>query len=326
MKRREFIRLLGGAAAAWPLAARAQQATMPVIGFLHAGSPDVFMPLVAEFRQALSEAGFVEGRNVVIEYRWAEGRYDRMAGMVADLISRQVAVLVTAGSDVAALAAKAATSTVPTLVTTGSDPVELGLVASLSHPGGNITGVNLLIREIGAKRLGLLREFIPTASIIGVLLNPQDPLRTDAREIAAAASKLGQTIVYFDIAADRDIEPAFAAIAQQGVGAILVLPDSFITTRRDQVIALAARYAIPAMYYLRSFAVSGGLMSYGISLADAYRQLGNYAGRILKGTAPADLPMVQTVKFELVINLKAAKALGLEVPDRLLALADEVIE
>jgi putative ABC transport system substrate-binding protein len=325
MNRRQFIALLGGAAVAWPVAARAQQ--VPVVGFLATTSPAPFAHLVAGFRRGLQEAGFLEGRNVAIEYRWAEGRYDQVPALAADLVQRQVAVIVTTGGETSAVAAKAATKTIPIVFNTGTDPVRLGLVTSLARPGGNATGVNIFTTELAEKRLGLLHDLIPAASTIAVLLNPNfAPAVVNLQESEVAARAAGRTVVAFHASRDDEIETAFARIIQMRPGALLVGSDPFFNSRREQIVALAARHAIPAIYEWREFAQAGGLMSYGTSLIEAYRQQGVYAGRILKGEKPADLPVVQLSKFELIINLITAKTLGLTFPPGLLAIADEVIE
>jgi ABC-type uncharacterized transport system substrate-binding protein len=325
VRRRTFISLLGGAAAAWPLAARGQQA-MPVIGFLNGASPDGYAPYVAAFRQGLKEAGYVDGQNATIEYRWAEGHYDRLPTLAADLIQRKVTVIA-ATTTPAAQAAKAATSTVPIVFTTGGDPIKLGLVASLNRPGANVTGVSNLLVELGSKQLGLLRELVPATTAIATLMNPNFPgTESQLGDVEAAARVLGLQLIVLRAGTDREIDTAFATMAQQGGGALVVGVDPFFLERRDHIVALAARHAIPAIYPLRDFAVAGGLMSYGTDFADSYRQAGVYTGRIVRGEKPADLPVQRSTKFEFVINFRTAKALSLAVPSSMQLLADEVIE
>ena len=326
LKRREVIALLGGAAT-WSLAARALQApNRPIIGFLNSGLPGGYAPFAAAFRQGLAEAGFVEGQNVVIEYRWAEGQYDRLPMMAADLIRRQVTVI--AGTSTpAALAAKAVTSAIPIVFTAALDPVAAGLVVSLSRPGGNATGVSNYLSDLGAKRLELLHEVVPKATVIGMLLNPNYPdAEVQRKDAAEAAHKLGQELHVVNASTESDFNRAFANLVHLTAGGLLVGTDTFFLSRREQLVLLAARHAIPAMYFLREFASAGGLMSYAANLHDGYRQAGIYTGRILNGAKPADLPVVQPTKFDLVVNINTAKVLGLEIPARLLALADEVIE
>jgi putative tryptophan/tyrosine transport system substrate-binding protein len=327
LKRREFITLLSGAAVVWPLTARAQQPAMPVIGFLNGASPDGYAPMVAAFRQGLNEAGYVEGRNVAIEFRWAEGQNDRLPALAAELVSRQVAVMA-ATSVPAALAAKAATSTIPIVFEGGADPVELGLVASLNRPGGNVTGVSNFTAPVAAKVFELLHGLIPNSSVIAVLVNPTSPnlAVSITKDMQAAGRVLGQQIRILNASTEDEIDAAFATLAQLRAGALLIGGDAFFTSRRVQLAILAARFGVPAVYNTREFPAAGGLMSYGGSLTDAYRQTGVYIGKILKGTKPTDLPVWQPTKVELVINLRTAKALGLEVPASLLAIADEVIE
>ena len=328
MQRRSFLALLGGVAAAgaWPHATRAQQ-TMPVIGFMNTASPGPFAHLFEAFRKGLSENGYVEGRNVAIEQRWAEGQYERLPAFANELIGRGVAVLVATGGDPAIRAARAATTTTPIVFAIGSDPVDLGYVASINRPGGNVTGVMQLTSMLVAKRIGLLRELAPTANVFAVLNNPNFPVyllqMKDAQE---AAARIGVKLVVLYASTESEFEPAFAALVQQRASALMINADPFFNSRRDQLVALAARYRVPTMYEFREFAAAGGLMSYGTSLTDSYRQVGIYTGRILKGVKPADLPIFQTTRFEFVINLKTLKELGVEISPNLLSIADEVIE
>jgi putative ABC transport system substrate-binding protein len=325
MKRRQFIALLGGTTLAWPLAARAQQA-MPVVGFMSARSPEDSVTALAAFRRGLSEGGLIEGKNVVVEFRWARGEYDRLPALAAELVSRRVAMLVAVGGTPSALAAKAATSTIP-IVFASSDPIKYGLVASLNRPGGNVTGVNILSIDVEPKRLGLLRELFPGAALFGALLDPKfPPAVQQALDIAEAARKLGQSLVFVNASTDAELDAAFASLVRQRVVAMLVTGDPFFDTRRDQIITFAAQQKLPAIYHFREYVAAGGLMSYGTSQLEAYHQVGIYAARILSGAKPADLPVIQAVKFEFVINLKAAKALGVTFSDNLLSLADEVID
>jgi putative ABC transport system substrate-binding protein len=326
VERRQFVFALGGAAVAWPLAAGAQQPTMPVIGYLSARSPEDTAHLVPAFRQGLSEGGFVEGQNVTIEYRWALGQVDRLPALAVELAGRPVTILVTTGGESAALAAKAATSTIPIVFSMG-DPVKAGLAASYSRPGGNATGINILTETLEPKRLGLLRGLVPQAATIGFLLNPDFPAaESQSKDMQEAARAIGLQIHVLRANTDREIEAAFETVAQHRIAALAVAASPFFDTRRDTLVALAARYAVPTMYHFREYAAAGGLVSYGIDPIDTYRQVGVYAGRILKGAKPADLPVLQPTKFEFVINLKTAKALGLDVPLHLQQLADEVIE
>jgi len=327
IRRREFITLLGGAAVAWPLAARAQQPVTPVIGFLHSGSPGPFTPYVAAFRRGLGEAGYIEGRNAHIAFRWADGRNDRLPRLAADLVDQRVAVIVAAGGGPSALAAKAATATIPIVFTFGGDPVQAGLVASFSRPGENITGVSWFAIDLGPKRLGLLLELVPKAATIAVLVNPNNvEASSQPEDVLQAARKLGRQLHIFNAGTEQEIETAFTTLVQQRCEALIVAADPFFNSRREQVIALAARHAIPAIHSGREAAADGALMSYGNSITEAYRQAGVYAGRILKGAKPADLPVERLTKFELVINLKTAKTLGLAVPTAMQLLADELIE
>ena len=326
MRRRDFIKIIAGSAIAWPLAARAQQPAMPVVGFLGGESPDLFAGRLHAFRQGLDEAGFVESRNVAIEYRWARGEYDRLPVLAADLVRQSVTVMV-ATQTPALLAAKAATMTIPIVFLTGSDPVEAGLVASLNRPGGNMTGVSNLTVETGAKQMELLHELVPAATLIALLVKPANPVLADtlSRDLQTAARAMRQQILVVSASTESDIDAAFATLVEQKVGALVVGNDPFFNARPNQLVALAARHAVPAIYPYREFAAAGGLMSYGSNLADTYRLVGVYTGRILNGEKPANLPIQQT-KVEFVINLRTAKALGLTFPITLLGRADEVIE
>jgi putative tryptophan/tyrosine transport system substrate-binding protein len=326
VRRRAFITLLGGSAA-WPLTARAQQAAMPVVGFMSTLSPASISRPVAGFHQGLREAGYVEGQNVAIEYRWAQGHYDRLPELAADLVGRRVAVIVASGGDPSPQIAKAATQTIPIVFGMFGDPVREGLVNSLSRPGGNATGVTIFGPAAVTKRLQLLNDLAPKDAVIAFLMNPNNP--NGSIEMAAAqkaATTLGRQIVVFNASSESELDAAFARMVQQGIGTLLGASDPFLFNRRDQIVSLAARHGIPAIYYLRDFAHAGGLMAYGNSLADMYRLVGVYVGRILKGEKPADLPVVQSSKFEFVINLQTARALGIEVPNSMQLLADEVIE
>jgi putative tryptophan/tyrosine transport system substrate-binding protein len=326
MKRREFITLLGGGAATWPLAVRAQQPALPVIGFLNGGSAAAQAASATAFRQGLSQTGHIENQNIKIEHRWAESQYDRLPGMAADLVRRKVTVIAATGTP-AALAAKAATTVVPIVFETAGDPLRLGLVSTLNRPGHNTTGVTQLSSELVSKRLGLLHDMIPAATIIGLLLDPHDPrAEMQASDMRAASRALGLQVHLVDASTEGEIDSAFAKLAQQRVGALFVGTGEFFTKRSEQIVALATRHALPAIYQYRLFTVIGGLATYGTSLTDSYRQAGIYTGRVLKGEKPADMPVWQPTKFELVLNLKTAKALGLTIPPGVLAIADEVIE
>ena len=327
MRRRGFITFVGGAAVAWPLAARSQQPAMPVIGFLSSRSPAEAAAVVNAFRSGLGEVGYFEGKNVTIEYRWAEGRYDRLSALAIELVNRQVSVIAATGGDVSALAAKAATTTIPIVFTAGGDPVKSGLVSSLNKPGGNITGVNLFFTEMGAKRLELLRLLIPSATTIAMLVNPNNPTSSaDQKDVQAGARSIGAQVSVFTATRESDFEQAFTNISEQKIPALLIGDDPFLFSQRDRLVRLSGRHAVPTIYFSREFADAGGLMSYGTSIINGYRQTGLYVGRILRGDKAGDLPVLQPTKFELVINLKAAKALGLEIPPTLLARADDVIE
>jgi len=327
MRRREFIAFVGGTAAAWLLPARAEQSTVPVIGFLNAASPRPFANYVAGFRAGLKETGYVDGQNVAIEFRWAEGHYDLLPEMAADLVRRKVAVLAATGGAPSITAAKATTTTIPIVFTIGTDPARAGFVSSLSRPGGNITGVNLFVVAMESKRLGLLRALIPGVQLIAVLLNPNRQTYAQQKsDVEEAAHAIGQQVHLLSASNETEIDAAFATAVQLRAGAMLVTGDPFFSSQHDKIIALAARHAIPAIYEQREHALAGGLMSYGTNLSEGYHQAGVYAGRILKGEKPGDLPVVQSSKFELVINLKTAKALGIEIPPNLSAEADEIIE
>jgi putative ABC transport system substrate-binding protein len=324
VRRREFIALAG---AAWPLAARAQVPARPVVGFLNAASPGPLRAQVAAFLDGLRQSGYIEGKNLAVEYRWAEGQYDRLPALVADLVRRQVGVIASGGGVSAALAAKAATTTIPIVFSAGGDPVGMGLVPNLNRPGGNITGVHQFTSGLEAKRLGLLHEMVPKATSIAVLSNPDfADAENQLRDIQDAAARLGLQLVVVRANAVDEFEAAFTIISKERAGALLVCSSPFFNGRREQLVVLAARHAVPAIFEWREYAEAGGLMSYGTNLADAYRQVGVYAGQILKGAKPGDLPIVQSTKFELVINLSTAKALGIDIPPTLLARADEVIE
>jgi putative tryptophan/tyrosine transport system substrate-binding protein len=326
MQRRAFITLLGGATAAWPLAARAQQPPLPVIGFLSTRSQGESASAVAAFHRGLSETGYVENRNVAVEYRWSDNQYDRLPALAGDLVKRQVAAIATGGGPTSAAAAKAATATIPIVFVSGEDPVKFGLVASLDRPGGNLTGISFLATALGAKRLNLIRELLP-AKIIAFLVNPNNP-ETEGQtlDLQAAASTVGQQVIVLKATNDGELESAFANLAAREANIVIVSSDPFLLSHRNKITALAAAHRVPACYAWREAVMDGGLMSYGTNIPDAYRQAGIYTGRILKGAKPADLPVMQPIKFELVINLKTAKALGLDIPATLLATADEVIE
>ena len=327
LRRRSFITLLAGAAAALPLAARAQQTAMPVIGFLHSASADTFRAQLAAFHQGLRDGGYVEGENVAIEYRWAEGRFERLPAMAADLVRQNVSVIAALGGNSSNLAAKAATDTIPVVFVSGSDPVKLGLVASLSRPGGNITGISFFIADVVAKQLGLLRELVPGARIVVLLLNPKSPeAQRQQPEAREAARALGLELRIHHAATPWEIDQSFSTMVQEGAGALILGADPFFGSRVGQIVGLASRHRIPAMYYRSEYAAAGGLMSYGTSIADAYRQGARYVARVLRGAKPSELPVLQPTKFELVINLKTAKALDLAIPAGVLAIANEVIE
>ena len=326
MKRREFITLLGGAAAAWPLAARSQQPTMPVIGFLNGGSAAQWAHLVVAYRRGLSETGYVEGRNVAIEFRWAEGQYDLLPAMAADLVRRRVTVIASGGGDPPALAAKGATTTIPIVFTSGGDPVKSGLVKSLNRPDGNVTGVGSFTLVTGSKRLGLLRELVRPVTV-AVLTNPDNPSsHIEMEDLQSAAKIYDQRLLVLNATSEPDINSAFTTLQEQQAGGLLVQSNPLFTSQREKIVMLAAHHAVPTIYAQREFADIGGLMSYGVSFPDVYRQLGVYTGKILKGEKPANLPVLQPTKFEFIINLKTVKTLGLTIPSDVLAIADEVIE
>jgi putative ABC transport system substrate-binding protein len=327
MRRREFVTLLGGAALAWPLAARAQQSAMPVIGFMSTRSPAEAASDLAAFRQGLGQTGYFEGKNVAIEYRWAEGRYDRLPAFAAELVARQVAVIAAVGGEPSGLAAKAATATIPIVCTLSGDAVAAGLVAHLNRPGGNITGVTIMGFEMGPKRVELAHELVPTGSALATLINSKFPLTlAEARDMEAAAHSFGLQLTVLDGSTEAEIDAAFAGLARQKVDALLISTDPFLYGQREQIVQLAARYKIPTLYPLREFVDAGGLMSYGPNVHNGYRQAGIYVGRILKGENVGELPVVQPTKFDLVINLRTARTLGLEIPTILLIRADEIIE
>jgi putative ABC transport system substrate-binding protein len=326
MKRREFIALLGGTTATWPLAARAQQPNTPLVGFLNSGASKGFQSLVAAFRQGLSESAYVEGQNLAIEYRWADGDYEKLPSLAADLVGRHVSAIL-AGGPPAVAAAKSATTTIPIVFTSGGNPVELGFVSSLNQPGGNVTGVSFLTNELGAKRLELLRELVPAATSVGLLVNPTRPsFESEVKNAQEGAQALGVKLIVLNASTEAEIDTAFAELSQQRIAALLIGTDPFFQTRRDQIVALANRLRIATMYNIREYVVAGGLISYAPSLAEVYRQAGTYIAKILKGAKPADLPILQPTKFDLVLNLKTAKTLGLTVSNQMQLLADEVIE
>jgi putative ABC transport system substrate-binding protein len=327
MRRREFITLLGGAAVAWPLAAHAQQPDKPVVGFLHGGSPAERAHVIAAFRQGLGAAGYVEGQNLIVEYHWADDELDRLPAMAAELVRRRVSVIATPAGSIATVAAKAATTTIPIVFGSENDPIKAGLVTSFNRPSGNATGVYFLSGGLGGKRLGLIRELLPRTDLVGLLLNPNNPLAdVTTSEVRAAASAAGQQVEVLHASSSQEIDAVFATLLQKRASAFVLSPDPLFFTRRVQLVTLATRYGIPAIYTSREFAQVGGLMSYGPDLPDVWRQVGNYIGRILKGAKPADLPVVQSTKLELIINLPTSRAFGLEIPPMLLARADEVIE
>jgi putative ABC transport system substrate-binding protein len=326
MRRRDFIRAIA-LSSAWPLAARAQQQAIPVVGFLNAASPGPLRQQIAAFLEGLNQSGYVEGKNVRVEYRWAEGQYDRLPALVADLVRQQVSVIVSGGGAPAVLAAKAATTTIPIVFSLGADPIRLGVVASLNRPGGNITGVYQFTSGLEAKRLGLLHEMVPNGTRVAALINSNfSDAENQLRDLQQAAARLGLQLIVVRANAESEFDAAFSTLGGQRADALLVCGSPFFNTRREQLVVLAARHAVPAMFEWRDFVTAGGLMSYGTSLADAYRQVGVYAGQILKGAKPGDLPVVQSTRFELVINMSTAKALGIEVPPTLSARADEIIE
>ena len=327
MRRREFITLLGGVAAAWPLAVRAQQQTTPVVGFMSARSPAEAASDLAAFRHGLGQAGYFEGKNVTVEYRWAEGRYDRLPAMAAELVARQVAVLAAVGGEPSGLAAKAATNTIPIVCTLGGDAVKAGLVTQLNRPGGNITGLTVSVADLGPKRLELTHQLVPNASAVAVLINPKySPGLAEARDVEAAAHSFGLLITVLEASSESEIDTAFAVLPQHKMDPLIINTDPFLLGQRQQIVQLAAQRNVPTVYFLREFVDAGGLMSYGPSIANSYRQAGIYVGRVLKGENVGELPVVQPTKFDLVINLRTASALGLEIPTNLLVRADEVIE